>query len=68
MSKQPTYWVYTWDTERQQFTPQQGVRRGPYSLWGLRKAIRKLRDLGYPCDYSSAASSGDPSVSIWREE
>ena len=43
----PLYDVLTWDPERQEYTPQIGVRRGPYTLWGLRKALRKLRDLGY---------------------
>jgi hypothetical protein len=45
--KRPKYYVTTWDTDRQRFTPQVGVRRGPYSLFGLRKALRKLRDMGY---------------------
>jgi hypothetical protein len=62
--KKPAYWVKTWDTDRQEFTPQNGVRTGPYSLWGLRKAIRKLRALGYPCDYRRGI--GDASVLIER--
>lgn len=41
------YFIRTWDTEKQTFTPQKGVRVGPYSLFGLRKALRKLRDMGY---------------------
>lgn len=41
------YEVLTWDSDRQEFTPQIGVRRGPYSKWGLRRALRKLRDMGY---------------------
>jgi hypothetical protein len=52
------YWVYTWDVYRQEFTPQQGVRCGPYSLWGLRRALRKLRAIGYP------ACKGDPAVLV----
>ncbi len=64
-AKGPRYYVTTWDTEKQMFTPQRGVRTGPYSLWGLRKAIRKLRHIGYPCNYTSRCSfSSDPSVSI----
>ena len=43
------YDVLTWDVERQEWTPQQGVRRGPYTLWGLRRALRTLQQLGYPC-------------------
>lgn len=41
------YYVTTWDTDRQRFTPQQGVKCGPWSLWGLRKALRLLREMGY---------------------
>lgn len=59
------YYVHTWDTEKQTWTPQKGVRCGPYSLWGLRRAIRKLRDMGYSCDYSSKGS-GDAYVKIER--
>jgi hypothetical protein len=55
------YYVYTWDMDRQSFTPQQGVRCGPYSLFGLRKAFRKLRSMGY------AARKNDPSVLVERE-
>jgi hypothetical protein len=43
----PTYEVLTWDMDKQTFTPQQGVRKGPYSKWGLRRALRKLRSMGY---------------------
>jgi hypothetical protein len=66
-TKRPRYYVTTWDTDTQSWTPQAGVRTGPYSLFGLRKAIRKLREMGYPCDYSSKYWGGnDPSVSISR--
>ena len=58
------YYVYTWDTDKETFTPQAGVRCGPYSLFGLRKALRKLRRLGYPCDYHGSCRSGDPSVLV----
>lgn len=46
MSK-PRYRVLTWDYIREKFTPQIGVRCGPYRLMGLRKALRALRELGY---------------------
>lgn len=66
----PRYYVQTWDTNKQDFTPQAGVRCGPYSLFGLRKAIRKLRSMGYPCDYRSGLGvrmeAGDPSVLVCR--
>lgn len=44
------YYVTTWDYEGKQWTPQTGVRVGPYTKWGLRKALRKLRKLGYQAD------------------
>ena len=72
MKPKRRYYVLTWDGEKETFTPQPGVRKGPYTLFGLRKAIRKLRGMGYACDYFSgchsvtAYPSGDPSVSIHR--
>lgn len=57
MSKQ-TYSVDTWDMDREAWTPQQGVRRGPWSKWGLRRAIRALRGMGYE------ARRCDPFVSV----
>jgi hypothetical protein len=41
------YYVTTWDSDRQQFRPQQGVRTGPYTLFGLRRALRKLIGMGF---------------------
>jgi|GEM_PF-6464392 len=43
----PRYFVWTWDEEKQDFTPQIGVRCGPWSKWGLRRALRSLREMGY---------------------
>ena len=54
--------VLTWDTNKQDFTPQAGVRKGPYTLWGLRRALRKLRQMGY------AADRHDPSVLVRLRE
>ena len=45
--KQPRYYVLTWDTDKQMFTPQRGVRAGPYRKWQLRRVLRALRDMGY---------------------
>jgi hypothetical protein len=47
---QPRYYVTTWDGELQRFTPQKGVRTGPYSQFGIRKALHKLREMGYQAD------------------
>jgi len=66
----PRYDVTTWDTEAQDFTPQPGVRCGPYSLFGLRKALRRLRDFGYPATRlphtPGDGDVGDPSVLVER--
>jgi hypothetical protein len=63
------YYVETWDTDAQKFTPQDGVPIGPYSLFGLRVAVLALRNLGYPCNYDGRHGySGDPFVSVYREE
>lgn len=60
MGKKAVYYVTTWDSERQEFTPQKGVRTGPYTLFGLRKALRTLRGMGYQADRN------DPSVYVER--
>lgn len=63
--KNPRYFVTTWDTETQSFSAQKGVKTGPYSQFGVRKAIRKLRAMGYPANYSSRLCvTGDPAVFI----
>lgn len=58
--KRARYEVLTWDPETGRFTPQKGVRKGPYTLFGLRKALRQLREMGY------AARRPDPSVLVER--
>ncbi len=56
------YYVKTYDIDTGMFTPQKTVRCGPYTLFGLRKAIRKLRNLCYD------ACRSDPSVLVYRED
>ncbi|MCH8851120.1 MAG: hypothetical protein IID41_00545 [Planctomycetes bacterium] len=56
------YYVTTWDTELEKFTPQKGVRTGPHSWRGLRRALRALQELGYP------ANRGDPSTLVESAE
>jgi hypothetical protein len=58
----PKYRVTTYDVNTGKFTPQSGVRCAPYSKWGLRKALRKLRRLGYE------ATRSDSSVLVERIE
>ena len=62
----PRYYVTTYDHDRGEFTPQCGVRSGPYKLFALRKALRALRDLGYDTDYKSVDGEGAPSVRVER--
>lgn len=52
------YYVTTWDTDLQEFTPQKGVRTGPHTWRGLRRALRALQELGYP------ARRGDSSTLV----
>ena len=49
------YYVTTYDIDRGEYTPQQGVRTGPYTQFGLRKAIRALRKMGYDGRRSDAS-------------
>jgi len=58
----PRYYVLTYDPERGEYTPQRGVRKGPYTLFGLRKALRQLEEMGYE------ARKGDSSVLVYRDE
>lgn len=53
------YFVKTWDWDLHRWTHQKGVRVGPYSLFGLRAALRKLRALGYD------ACKGDNSTWVY---
>ncbi len=46
----PGYYVETYDFDLEEYTPQLGVPHGPYRLFQLRTALRKLRDLGYQAD------------------
>ena len=62
--RKPRYYIETLDMEKESFTPQQGVRKGPYSLFGLRKEIKKLRGMGYPCTHRGCF---DRSVLIYRK-
>jgi len=64
--QRPGYYVKTIEPEKDAFTPQKGVRHGPWTKWGLRKAIRQLWALGYSCEYSSTLGYEDPSVLIYR--
>lgn len=52
-----SYYVKTWDTDRQEFTPQQGVPVGPYTQFGLRRVLRKLRSIGYDVSPRECACS-----------
>lgn len=52
--------VRTWDLEKKDFTPHEGLAEKVVGFGGLRSALRYLREQGYPCDRS------DPSVLVER--
>lgn len=60
--KRPKYQIFTHDFDLNKWTPQKGVKCGPYALFGLRKAIRKLQAMGYE------GTRDDPSVYVKRIE
>lgn len=47
MNTKTKLYVRTWDHEKHKWTPQRGVRTGPYTQFGVRRALRKLRSMGY---------------------
>jgi hypothetical protein len=53
MSQKPRYRVTTWDPDLQKFTPQKGLRCGPYYGFGVRKALQELRCMGYDIGHQS---------------
>lgn len=57
------YYVHTWDPDTKEFTPQNGVRVGPWSKWGLRKALRSLQDMGY-----ETTRAGGFCVLVWSDK
>lgn len=83
-TKQAGYYVHTIDPDGDCFTPQIGVPEGPYTLMGLRKALRALQSMGYEAsrfprqriletkDYHPKLRSfydgSDPSVLVWKCE
>ncbi len=66
------YYVFTWDSEKQEFTPQRGVRCGPYSIRKLKWALRQLQSLGYSChrrrDEHGTHDDNDTSVLVVRKD
>lgn len=62
----PKYRVRTYDINTGKFTPQAGIPEIVTGHSGLRKAIRALREMGYPADRSGDCS--DSSVLIERME
>jgi len=67
----PRYRVQTWDTERQEFTPQVGLDKWcDLTKWELAEALRQLKVLGYDChrtrDPDGEHRSSDASVLVER--
>lgn len=63
-AEQPEYNVLTWDPERNDFTPQDGIPTPVTGFSGLRRAIKALRLEGYTAHRT--AHDSDPSVLIER--
>ena len=57
------YQVLTYDPNLSRFTPQRGVRKGPYTLFGTRRALRRLGTMGY------AGRPSEPMVRVreWKK-
>lgn len=47
MTPESTYRICTWDCEKQDFTPQEGVPELVQGIRGLLQAIRLLKNIGY---------------------
>jgi hypothetical protein len=60
------YFIETWDTDLQKWTPQFGVPRGPWSEAGLiNHAIPALESIGYSVGFDRATGDAeDPYVMI----
>jgi len=64
MTEEPQYRARTWDTEREEFTAQDGIPEYVSGFRGLLGAVRLLRENGYPANRDRYGS--DPSVLIER--
>jgi hypothetical protein len=69
----PLYSVGTWDCDSQAFTPQAGLL-GPsinITKQELRRRLKELRRLGYPCDrvrWPDGSRDSDPYVLVERTD
>ncbi len=54
----PRYDVLTWDGQLGEYTPQRGVRCRNLTLWGLKRALKALRRMGYSAHYRRDADGG----------
>lgn len=63
------YRIQTWDSEKNCWSPQPGLRHRSknITILGVRRVLRELRSMGYPCDYSKQGS-GDNFVLVERME
>lgn len=71
MSKR-LYSIGTWDSESQSYTPHDGLPAFNLTIWQLRRVMRALRSIGYPCDRKRDSDGGhdsnDPNVLIERTD
>lgn len=66
---EPLYDVTTWDCERQDYTPDDGLNAPSQGIpiTGVRRVLRELRSAGYNCRYRSCwLLDNDPSVLVER--
>jgi hypothetical protein len=66
----PLYRILTWDADLHKYTKQIGLlvpyNRVPWT--GMLAAVRRLKHMGYPCDYKSREAAGDSAVLVERLE
>lgn len=68
----PLYFVSTWDTDADDYTPQAGmtVPSQYVTLWQLKAALKELRLMGYSCHYRRDPDGGhqdnDTSIYVGR--
>lgn len=64
------YRVRTYDATIGEYTPQDGMKMTGLTLWGVRRALRALRCMGYSAHRVGNSRDGhdsDPSILVERE-
>ena len=68
MTSEPLYDILTYDPDLDDWTHQVGLPPNPIPKSGLKAALYRLREMGYPADYAGSPDNkcGDPSIRIIR--